>query len=76
METKITMLPVDMLHPHRDNPRKELGYLTECLAAEGNLCPFYKTKEQANAELLECMERKAARMKKITGAVESETMTE
>ena len=29
METKITMLPVAMLHPHRDNPRKELGDLTE-----------------------------------------------
>ena len=29
METKITMLPVDMLHPHRDNPRKALGDLTE-----------------------------------------------
>lgn len=29
METKITMLPVDMLHPHRDNPRKDLGDLTE-----------------------------------------------
>lgn len=45
--------------------------LTECLEANGKRCPFYKTKEQANAELLECMERKAARMKKITGAVES-----
>lgn len=29
METKITMLPVAMLHPHRDNPRKALGDLTE-----------------------------------------------
>ena len=29
METKITMLPVAMLHPHRDNPRKKLGDLTE-----------------------------------------------
>lgn len=29
METKITMLPVAELHPHRDNPRKELGDLTE-----------------------------------------------
>mgnify|MGYP004649273807 CR=1 FL=1 len=29
METKITMLPVAVLHPHRDNPRKELGDLTE-----------------------------------------------
>lgn len=45
--------------------------LTECLAADGKLCPFYKTKEQANAELAECKERKAARMKKSTGAVES-----
>ena len=35
--------------------------LTECLAVDGKLCPFYKTKEQANAELLECMERKAAK---------------
>lgn len=38
--------------------------LTECLAVDGKLCPFYKTKEQANAELAECKERKAARMKK------------
>ena len=29
METKITMLPAAMLHPHRDNPRKALGDLTE-----------------------------------------------
>lgn len=29
METKITMLPVAELYPHRDNPRKELGDLTE-----------------------------------------------
>lgn len=29
METKITMLPVAMLYPHRDNPRKALGDLTE-----------------------------------------------
>lgn len=29
METKITMLPVSELYPHRDNPRKELGDLTE-----------------------------------------------
>ena len=45
--------------------------LTECLMSYGSMCPFYKTKEQANAELAECKERKAARMKKITGAVES-----
>lgn len=29
METKITMLPVAELYSHRDNPRKELGDLTE-----------------------------------------------
>ena len=29
METKITMLPAAMLHPHRDNLRKALGDLTE-----------------------------------------------
>lgn len=45
--------------------------LTECLMSYGSMCPFYKTREQANAELAECKERKAARMKKITGAVES-----
>ena len=45
--------------------------LTECLMLYGRMCPFYKTKEQANAELAECKERKAERMKKITGAVES-----
>lgn len=28
-ETKITMLSVAILHPHRDNPRKALGDLTE-----------------------------------------------
>lgn len=35
--------------------------LTECLMSYGRMCPFYKTKEQANAELLECIERKAKR---------------
>ena len=35
--------------------------LTECLMLYGKMCPFYKTKEQANAELLECIERKAKR---------------
>ena len=29
MNEKLTMLPVDKLHPHPDNPRKELGDLTE-----------------------------------------------
>ena len=29
METKITMLPAAMLHPHRDNPRKALNDLAE-----------------------------------------------
>lgn len=27
--TNITYIPVEQLHPHQDNPRKELGDLTE-----------------------------------------------
>mgnify|MGYP003321182715 CR=1 FL=1 len=28
-QTKIVMLPVDKLHPHKDNPRKDVGDVTE-----------------------------------------------
>lgn len=37
--------------------------LTECLAQKDKICPFYKTREQANEEIIECINRKAAREK-------------
>lgn len=33
MNTHIVMIPIDDLHPHPDNPRKELGDLTELAAS-------------------------------------------
>lgn len=27
--------------------------------SDGRMCPFYKTKERANAEIIECIDRKA-----------------
>ena len=33
MNTHIVMIPIDNLHPHPDNPRKELGDLTELAAS-------------------------------------------
>lgn len=52
-----------------NNKDGECIALTECLAADGKTCPFYKTKERANAEIIECIDRKAARMRKTTVAV-------
>lgn len=33
MNTKVTMIPVAQLHPHPDNPRKDLGDITELTAS-------------------------------------------
>ena len=44
-----------------NNKDGECIALTECLMREDKICPFYKTREQANEELLECINRKAAR---------------
>ncbi len=46
-----------------NNKDGECIALTECLMREDKMCPFYKTREQANEELLECINRKAAREK-------------
>ena len=27
--------------------------------SDGRMCPFYKTKERTNAEIIECIDRKA-----------------
>ena len=52
-----------------NNQNGECIALTECLEANGKLCPFYKTKERANAEIIEFINRKASRMRKTTVAV-------
>ena len=44
-----------------NNQNGECIALTECLAADGKMCSFYKTKERANAEIIECIDRKAAK---------------
>ncbi len=33
MNTNVTMIPVAQLHPHPDNPRKDLGDITELTAS-------------------------------------------
>lgn len=33
MNTNVTMIPVSQLHPHPDNPRKDLGDITELTAS-------------------------------------------
>lgn len=42
-----------------NNKDGECIALTECLMSDGRMCPFYKTKERANAEIIECIDRKA-----------------
>lgn len=42
-----------------NNKGGECIALTECLMSDGRMCPFYKTKERTNAEIIECIDRKA-----------------
>lgn len=41
-----------------NNKGGECIALTECLMSDGRMCPFYKTKERANAEIIECIDHK------------------
>lgn len=41
-----------------NNKGGECIALTECLMSDGRICPFYKSREDADAELAYCVERK------------------